>query len=110
MTFVTGIGNNIHTQFICQFQILPAGRIVTCPHQVNIELLHDQQILEHCLCGDCLAVLRVVHMAVHTVKFNHGPVNIYCAISYLGLPETHLFCNNFLNPSITVPKCHDQGI
>ena len=66
VTLDVGLGRHVEPVLVAQ--VVPAGvvRIVTCPHGVDVELLHNPDVLNHALHAHHVAAVGVQLVAVHT--------------------------------------------
>ena len=69
--------------------------IVGCTHRIDIELLHDPDILLHALAGHDIAPVGVQFVPVSALEEHGLAVDQHLRILDLHLPETGLYRNDF---------------
>ena len=76
-------------------------RIVACTHCIDVQLLHDQDILDHVSLGHDISLVRVHLMPVRSLYEDRLSVYKKLASLYADIPESHGY-GCLLSPALPV--------
>ena len=94
MRFKVGLSSHIDSIFITE--VIPARiiRIMTGTNSVDIQLLHNFNILNHALHADHIATIRIYFMTVSTLDQDRLAIDQKLCILDFHIAETYLLRNN----------------
>ncbi len=90
MGFIASFINNINSIFIGQFKIPDHRRIMRCSYAIDIELFKYRKILSDRGFVHCMAIYRMLHMAVNAVQFYGLSVEVKDLVTYFSFLESDL--------------------
>ena len=70
--------------------------VVRAAHSVEVELLEEEDVIQHALLRDSLAPALIMLMPVHALDHDGLPVHKELPSFYDNVPETHLQCTFWL--------------
>ena len=108
MPLLVGLGYHIKTILVAQLIPLWVVGIVTGTHGVDVELLHNLDVLYHPLTTHDVATVWIHLVPVGTFYINRLPVNQQLTVLNLHFPEPHLL-RNHLNDLSALLHCGDEG-
>ncbi len=85
--FVPGLVHDVDSELVGQVEVLDVGRIVGGPNEVDVELLHEDEIAAQRLHVHPAATSRVEHVAVDSVELDRNSVDEDGLIADLDFPK-----------------------
>ena len=95
MRLYISLSYDVQAILIAQFIPKIVVRIVACTYGIDIELLHNPDILQHTLPRNNISIIRVHLMAVGSLNQYRLPVHKQLRIFNLDFTETYFYRNNF---------------
>ena len=96
MTFDVGFGYYVDTILVTKFIPKVVVRIVASTYGVQVELLHNLNVLNHAFFRDNITAVRIQFMTVGSFEENRLAVYQYLGVLQFHLAETYLYRNHFV--------------
>ena len=95
VTLEVRLGGEIDTVFVAEVVPTWIVGIVAGAHGIDVELLHDADILDHTLDADDIAPIRVEFVTVGTLDEDRLAIDQQLASTDLYVAEAHLLTHDF---------------
>ena len=95
VTLEVRLGGEIDTVFVAEVVPTWIVGIVAGAHGIDVELLHDADILDHTLDADDIAPIRVEFVTVGTLDEDRLAIDEQLASTDLYVAEAHLLTHDF---------------
>ena len=97
-----GLVDNIKTIFVTERIPKRIIRVMTCPHSVDIELLHDLDILDHVSLTHHISLIRIKLMTVGSLDEDRLAVHEKLAVLYSHIPEAYVHLGHFCQTVLVI--------
>ena len=108
MTLLVSLGHHIKTILVAQLIPLRVVGIVTGAHGIDVELLHNLDVLYHPFTAHDVATVWIHLVSVGSFDINRLPIDQQLTVLNLHFPEPHLL-RNHLNDLSALLHCGDKG-
>ena len=108
MPLLIGLGYHIKTILVAQLIPLWVVGVVTGAHGIDVELLHNLDVLYHPLTTHDVATVWIHLVSVGAFDINRLPINQQLTVPNLHFPEPHLLRNHLYHLSALL-HCGDEG-
>ena len=100
-----------HIESIPVTEVIPLRgiRVVTCADSIYIQLLHDEDVLDHIFTGDHISPVGADLMSVRTLDEDRPAVDQELSVLHTDIPEAHAEGSRF-SLSLPVEGSHLQGV